>query len=277
MMMSSAPTDVSLSRLDKMSEKSPGKQRCALPPASTIRPMTDTSANLASGDDRTTITAIRHGESKVTVDRVIGGRRSCRGLSVLGRTQARRLRDRLSGDDTFEPDAMLVSDFLRAIETADIVLPALADGVAPCPLDQWQDFGEHDPGPDIDGMTFDEYVGRYGTPDWNGDPDVEIFPGGETTRQFHRRVASGLERLREEFAGRHVVVVCHGGVIDAMFRLILRLPLTATFELESTNTALTTFSGPASRSGDSSSLWRLDRFNDAAHLVGLPTRTPRPG
>ena len=224
---------------------------------------------------RTTITLIRHGESAVTVDRVIGGKRTCRGLSPLGRRQAERLRDRLRSEGVTDVTALIVSDFPRALETADIIRPVFAETGAPHPIDVWSDFGEHDPGPEIDGMSFDAYVDRCGTPDWAGDPDVEIFPGGETTRQFHQRVERGLRALCHDFAGRQVMVVCHGGVVDAAFRILLGLPRTAGFELHTLNTALTTFSGPAEGSGDVESPWRLERYNDAAHLAGLPDATPR--
>ena len=225
--------------------------------------------------DRTTLTLIRHGESKVTVDRIIGGKRTCRGLSPLGRTQAEHLRDRFERDGIEGIDALIASDFPRAIETADIIRPVFGEAGGPHPVDQWCDLGEHDPGPEIDGMTFDAYVERFGTPDWSDDPDVEIFPGGETTRQFHERVERGVTALRHDFAGRHVGVVCHGGVVDAAFRILLALPRTAVFELHTLNTAITTFSGPAAAADSDASRWRLGRYNDAAHLAGLADATPR--
>ncbi len=224
---------------------------------------------------RTTITLIRHGESKVTVERIIGGKRTCRGLTPLGRRQAEQLRDRLDREGA-AADALVTTDFPRAIETAEVIRPALVGVDAALPIDQWPDLGEHDPGPEIDGMTFDAYVERFGTPDWGGDRDVEIFPGGETMRRFHERVERGLAALRSEFAGRHVAVVCHGGVVDAVFRLLLDVPMAGGFELHTLNTAITSFSGPASTETSSPpGSWRLDRYNDAAHLVGLPAATAR--
>src|SRR3981081_2005764 len=43
----------------------------------------------------TKIILVRHGESNVTVSQVVGGERTCTGLSELGVRQAERLRDRL--------------------------------------------------------------------------------------------------------------------------------------------------------------------------------------
>jgi probable phosphoglycerate mutase len=63
------------------------------------------------------------------------------------------------------------------------------------------------------------------------------------------------------------VVVCHGGVIDAAFRTLLHLPMAGAFELRTVNTSLTEVLRV--RAGR----WQLVRYNDAAHLEGLPDET----
>lgn len=219
----------------------------------------------------TVLVLIRHGESNVTVRRVIGGHRSCDGLSDLGRQQAERLRDRLAVTGELnpgqnqDPPVLISSNFQRAIETAELIAPSLGD--PSIGIDSG--FGEHDPGPDIDGMSFVQYVERFGQPDWSGDPHVDIFPGGETTARFHLRVGETLSRTLAANAGRTVVVSCHGGVIDAAFRHLLRTAPTGAFELQARNTSITEFR--LSPSG----VWRLARYNDAAHLHDLPAETPR--
>ena len=65
---------------------------------------------------------VRHGESQVTVNRVVGGPRSCIGLSDLGRRQAVNLRDRWTQTSEFTPDLVISSAYPRAKETAEIVL-----------------------------------------------------------------------------------------------------------------------------------------------------------
>ena len=213
----------------------------------------------------TTLVLIRHGESNVTVRRVIGGHRTCDGLSDLGRQQAGRLRERLKTTGELTPAVLISSSFRRAIETAELIAPAIGDDEIVVDAG----FGEHDPGPQIDGMTFVEFVDRYGQPDWNGDPHVEIFPGGETMAQFHLRVGEAISRTLRAFAGRTVVVSCHGGVVDAAFRHLLRAAPTGGFELQTVNTSITEFRQAPSGT------WRLVRYNDAGHLHGLPTETPR--
>ena len=213
----------------------------------------------------TTLVLVRHGESNVTVKRVIGGHRTCNGLSQLGRRQAERLGERLAATGELTPAVLISSNFQRAIETAEIIAPAIGD--APIEIDAG--FGEHDPGPDIDGMTFSDFVERFGQPDWHGDPHFEVVPGGETTAQFHLRVGEALSRAVRAHAGRTVVVSCHGGVVDATFRHLLRTAPTGNFELQTLNTSITEFRRPASGT------WRLVRYNDAAHLHGLPAETER--
>jgi probable phosphoglycerate mutase len=213
----------------------------------------------------TRLVLIRHGESNVTVNRVIGGFRTCTGLSALGREQAERLRQRLTETGELEADVLIASNFQRAIETAE----AIAGSFAGMGVDIDAGFGEHDPGPDIDGMSFVGYVERFGSPDWSGDPHHEVFPGGETTAEFHLRVGAAISRTVREHAGRTIVVACHGGVVDAAFRQLLRAAPTGSFELQTLNTSITEFRQAPSGT------WRLIRYNDAAHLNGLPTETPR--
>ena len=207
---------------------------------------------------------IRHGESRVTVDRVIGGPRTCNGLSELGRRQAERLRDRLRETGEVEATALYASSYPRAIETAEIIAPILGLTVTEEP-----GFGEHDPGPDCDGLTFNNFLERYGMPDWESDPHAVTFPGGETVAEFRHRVGATLSRVVREHRGGAIVVACHGGVIDAAFRTLLRLPAHGAFELQTTNTSLTEL---VTTRRDR---WRLVRYNDAAHIAGLPLETPR--
>lgn len=202
----------------------------------------------------------------------MGGHRSCTGLSDLGRRQsatlAARLAAQLAETQDLRIDVLLTSHFRRAVETAELLRPAIGDAEI---ADPWPEFGEQDPGPDIDGMTFEGYVERFGTPDWSGNPDAEIFPGGETTADLHRRVRAALSRLIDAYPGRRVAVSCHGGVIDAAFRIAVGLPVTGGVILEALNTSITEFEAPIESDGR----WRLVCFNDAAHLAGLPAATER--
>lgn len=212
----------------------------------------------------TRLVLVRHGESVVTVNRVIGGPRTCSGLSDLGRRQGERLRSRLERTGEIEATTLVSSAYPRARETADLIAPALDLDV-----EVVDGFGEHDPGPDCDGLTFQEFIDRHGMPDWEADPYTVTFPGGETVASFHHRVGVALTDVIERNEGGTVVVVCHGGVIDAILRRALRSPMTGGFDVHTLNTSLTEL--VLGRPGR----WRLVRYNDAAHLEGLPAETPR--
>jgi broad specificity phosphatase PhoE len=207
----------------------------------------------------TRITLIRHGESQVTVNKVVGGPRSCVGLSAFGRRQAERLRDRWAAHPEVEVDAVYSSAYPRARETGEIVLPSLPGHE----LTIDPDFGEHDPGPDCDGLTYDEFDRRFGNPDWENDPYGITFPGGETIAEFQLRVGSAVRRLVDRHPDQSVVVFCHGGVIDTVLRQSLRTFGTGGFEIHTKNTSITEVE--LVQPGR----WRLIRYNDVAHLNGL--------
>lgn len=214
----------------------------------------------------TRVVLVRHGESKVTVRRVVGGPRTCDGLSNLGVLQAERLRDRLAETGEVAATHLYSSAYPRARETAAVIAAALGLDVV---VDEG--FGEHDPGPDCDGMGFQDFVDRYGTPDWESDPHAVTFPGGETVAEFDLRVGAAFSRTVQAHRGGTIVIVCHGGVIDILMRTALRAPRTGIFELHTRNTSLTEIVQVRP------DRWRLVRYNDAAHLAGLPAETPRTG
>lgn len=212
----------------------------------------------------TRLLLVRHGESNVTVERRIGGLRTCSGLSALGRRQAEALAARLAAGHDSRVDAVVSSTFPRAAETADIVAASLGLAVG-----RDVDLGEHDPGPECDGLTFEQYLERFGHGDWESDPYHHGFPGGETLAEFQHRAAAALTRVVRAHEGATVMVVCHGGVIDRAMRLFLQAPATGAFEVHTLNTSVTEFL--LVRPGR----WRMLRYNDAAHLAGLPPETPR--
>ncbi|MGZ4769933.1 MAG: histidine phosphatase family protein [Ilumatobacteraceae bacterium] len=211
----------------------------------------------------TRLVLVRHGESKTTVARVIGGPRTCSGLSELGRQQTERLRDRWATSGEVVADVLISSQYARARETAEILAPAIGD----LAVIEEPGFGEHDPGPDCDGMSFDEYIERYGAGWWEGDPFGTSFPGGETVAAFQFRVGRAIRRTIDAYADKTVVVVCHGGVVDAALRLALKSPPTGGFEIHTLNTSITEIHLIKDN------LWRLIRYNDVGHLLGLPSHT----
>ena len=209
----------------------------------------------------TRLVFIRHGESRATVDGVVGGHASCRGLTQRGRRQAEALRERLLSSRELEADVLLTSVLPRAIETAEILSPAFGDlePVQDC------DLCELHPG-ECDGLVWADYRERYGF-DMRAEPERPMSPGGESLASFQARVERRLERLMRDHAGQTVVVVSHGGVVSATSLSLMShgMHVPRPFRLQPENTSITEWlHGSDERNGTAP--WLLVRFNDFAHL-----------
>lgn len=205
---------------------------------------------------------VRHGDAHAGLHGIIGGPLGCAGLTDLGRVQASALRDHLAASGRLRPDVLLASELPRAIETASIIAPALGfdDVRSDCDLCEVHT-GE------ADGLDWVEWERRYGPLDMTTEPDRVFAPGGESWNSFNDRVHMTMQRLASEHAGRTVVAVCHAGVIMSSIRSIFDVPHPGTgARLQPTNTGLTDWEYDAQIDR-----WTLHGFNDASHLIGLPS------
>jgi probable phosphoglycerate mutase len=212
----------------------------------------------------TRLVLIRHGEAVCNVSGVCGGRRGCTGLTPRGRAQVEGLRDRLvRTGELAGADALYASVLPRAVETAELLAPALALGEdgAHKPPELVTECGlcELHPG-EADALTWGEYADRFGTLDWDVDPDQPIAPGGESWTGFVNRVADVLDGLAAGHPDALVVVACHAGVIEAS--LLAMMPVIggrsgARLQLRTLHASMTTWEVDRGR-------WRLLGYNDAA-------------
>jgi broad specificity phosphatase PhoE len=212
----------------------------------------------------TRVILVRHGESACGRAGIVGGLRGCTGLTDRGRDQAAALAARLERTGELAQATALYGSILpRAIQTAAIIGSAIGPGLvarASC------DLCELHPG-EVDGRRWDE-IGRQ-LPDWDVDPDAPMSPGGESWSVFVSRAAAAVSELARRHRGQTVVVVCHAGVVEAtMLRLgrmgdgVKRLGL-ATEPTSLTEWEHTDLTDRHHAEG----VWRLMRFNDAAHLA----------
>ena len=208
----------------------------------------------------TILTLIRHAQSRAGVDGIVGGPTGDTGLTELGRGQTEALRDRLLSTG-FEVDVVLTSVLPRAIETAAILAPVFGsiEAVEDC------DLCELHPG-EADGLTWTEYVDRYGTVSPRP-PHERFAPGGESLLELDRRAANVVADIGTRLANKKVVVVTHGGFISAVCLHLLGHGMGGgqRFFLDPENTSLTTWT----MRDDDAQPWQLDCYNDAAHLEGL--------
>ena len=207
---------------------------------------------------------IRHGQAHCNVPPygVVAGPKGDAGLTPLGMQQAERLRDRLAATGEIAADVLIASTLPRAMQTANIIAPALGD----LPIIPDDDVQEMRVG-GLDGLPW-EHI-RDSVPDHRVEPYRPFGPGGENYPRFQLRVAEALDRIITEHAGKSIVVVCHGGVVDGSFAYFFGLPTLAPGKtgLYTANTSITQWE---EEPHDGISLrWRLVRYNDALHIRDL--------
>lgn len=165
------------------------------------------------------ITVVRHGETEWNERRIIQGHTNS-SLNETGREQARALAETLR---ELGFDQIVASDLDRTRETAVVIGEVL--GLTPYldPLLRERSFGEYEGRPtddlssDLTGIEDSVYV----------NPDARP-PGGESFRDVVERAQRFLQRADEEWAGSRLLVVTHGGMVQALRAATSRRPLEGT-------------------------------------------------
>jgi probable phosphoglycerate mutase len=83
--------------------------------------------------------------------------------------------------------------------------------------------------------------------------------GGESLRAVHQRVMQCMTRIHANHAGQTVLLVTHGGVLDAIYRAACGLPIQAMRDWPQHNAAV-------NRIGLTPQGLHIVRWGDAAHL-----------
>lgn len=164
----------------------------------------------------TELILIRHGETDWNRELRFQGHVDVP-LNATGHEQARRLAERLAAERPVV-DHLVCSDLIRTRETAtpslQVYFPEQAIDTLTDPALREQSFGI------VDGLRVDDIKADHADA-WERWLRFEAdygMPGGETTRQFHARVMDALRRIAQQHAGRTVMVVTHGGVLDMVWR-----------------------------------------------------------
>ncbi len=209
---------------------------------------------------------IRHGQAISAVQQTIGDS----GLSPLGVMQAERLRDRLAATGEIAADVLIASTMQRARETAEIIAPAL--GLSIVFDDDVQEWREGE----AEHMDMEEYRKIEEAVPFEQKPFFRPGPSAETWTEFMLRASATLNRIVEEYEGRTIAIVCHGGIVEASFLFFQGLPtlhLPRAF-FDTHNTSITHWRKGSW--GDLPESWILERYNDVMHLrdIGTPGRIP---
>ncbi|MGN6529430.1 MAG: histidine phosphatase family protein [Burkholderiaceae bacterium] len=202
--------------------------------------------------DATRLIAVRHGETAWNVEARLQGQLDIP-LNPRGADQARRAA-RVLSDDAI--DVVVSSDLARAHATAQAIA-----SFNRCPLLLEPGLRERSFG-SFQGLTHQEVADRWPEQSarWKSrDPD--FAPGdGESLRTFFERCVEATLRIAEAHAGRTVVLVAHGGVMDCLYRAASRIPLDAQRSWSLDNAAI-------NRLLHTDSGLTLVGWNDVGHLA----------
>ena len=135
-------------------------------------------------------------------------------LSAGGRIEIDRLRTRLALDPA---SALYSSPLRRALETAGAAPPHLLAGTRVL-----RSLAEVNCGI-LDGLAIESVQRHY--PEIWADNEAQTnedfcWPGGETYKNFRRRVSRAVRVIARKHAGERVIVITHAGVINQILGMI---------------------------------------------------------
>jgi 2,3-bisphosphoglycerate-dependent phosphoglycerate mutase len=170
-------------------------------------------------NEATRIIAIRHGQTAWNAQTRMQGQLDT-ALDSLGRWQARQLAHALAHEPI---DAIVASDLSRAMQTAAPLAEARGLRVRRERGLRERCFGV------FEGFTYADIASHWpdDTARWRARDPTFAPPGGESLMGFYERCVDVAERLVAEHAGRAMVWVTHGGVLDCLYRAATRMALDA--------------------------------------------------
>ncbi|NBT56848.1 MAG: histidine phosphatase family protein [Betaproteobacteria bacterium] len=158
----------------------------------------------------TRIIAVRHGETAWNVATRIQGQLDI-GLNARGRWQAAQVAQALRGELL---QAVYASDLARAWDTAQAIAQASAVGLTAHTGLRERGFGE------FEGLTHADIEARW--PEhalrWRQRDPHWAPPNGESLAELRDRIRHTVDELASAHVGQQIVLVAHGGVLDALYR-----------------------------------------------------------
>jgi probable phosphoglycerate mutase len=201
---------------------------------------------------KTEFIVIRHGETAWNAQSRIQGHLDSP-LNEEGLAQALLVGERIAHDSF---TALYSSDLGRALQTVQPIADRTAHEVIPEPRLRERHLGV------FQGLTGAECEARY-PEDYSRfrqrDPE-HVVPGGESIRQLFERVSAIFTELARMHADERIVVVTHGGVLDALHRFAAGIPLDRRRDFPLNNASLNIVVCEAQR-------WSIERWGDIAHLT----------
>jgi probable phosphoglycerate mutase len=209
----------------------------------------------------TEVIVSRHGEAHCNVAGLVGGDKTCTGLTDAGRRQMECLAGRLRAEHQDAPfDALYASPRLRTRESAEILAAALS---LPAHVDDRLAGPRHG---EADGRTWAELFAEFGGAP-RSDPDRQYAIGSETWNEYLARVTGGLDGLVRRHPGQRILIAGHHETIEASFTYMLGLghDASARTGFASGHTSLVRWRRQPNGFGQDA--WVLTAFNDQQHLA----------
>ncbi|WP_101757541.1 histidine phosphatase family protein [Oceanicoccus sp. KOV_DT_Chl] len=174
--------------------------------------------------DITTIDLLRHGQTQM--DDILRGRidvaLSDNGYQQMLQRVAPFISERLPWQQIISSPLIRCAQFARDLSAQHNTAMLIDDGFLE------MDFG------DWDGRSFDELKAE----------DPELFaniwrqpqhyqpPGGETFAGFSTRINNAWQKMLTQHAGKHILLICHGGVIRSLLGNVMQTPLSSLSRIE---------------------------------------------
>ncbi|MEU8324123.1 histidine phosphatase family protein [Nonomuraea sp. NPDC048881] len=209
----------------------------------------------------TELVFVRHGQAQCNVDGVVGGPRTCTGLTELGRRQMTLAAARLAAAHEAEPFTHVYAGPRRRLQESGRILAGALN--LPLIISNSLDGPVHG---EADGKTWDEVKTAFrGGP--HAHPDKPWARSSDTWNGYLELACTVLADLIREHRGARVLIAAHGETVLAAHTLLLdlRTGLMAGFTVD--HASITHWQLHRNRFDDER--WMLSRHNDTAHLAEL--------
>ena len=197
---------------------------------------------------------VRHGVTEWNREGRFQGHRDP-DLSEAGRHEAALAAERLMAHEMLRPARVIASSLGRALQTASPI--ARAAGVPAEPDPRLMEIGQGE----WEGRTHAELEAedaeRYLA--WRRATGIRQPPGGEPIEAATVRVRSVVDELIASDGASPICIVSHGGTLRILAHVILELADVHSLEVDNASIGVAALA---------TSGWRLERWNDALHLLG---------
>ena len=208
---------------------------------------------------------VRHGETDANRAGILQGGSVNLPLNETGKLQAEAAAEYLKSEAF---DAAFSSDLLRAAETARIIIDKNRNDVPLFMTPQLQEWkcGE------MDGMSFSEIYDRFPAEgkSFAFEQIETVMPGGECGLDFQSRIEAFLKKVCDEYAGKKILLVAHGGVLQRIFRFVAGVVAEGNLIPLAGNASINSFVF-----NHKLNAWQLTAWNIREHLKGIPQHISR--